>query len=415
MNVPGGGHWDSLPATMVAVDVPRILLVHNRYRDRAGEDLSFDADRELLLKAGIPIAEYVRDNKDIDEGAPTQNVRVAFGTTWARQARKDVLRSIESHAPDVVHFHNTFPLISPAPYWACRDAGVPVVQSLRNFRLFCAPGVFFRDGHVCEDCVGKTVTWPAVVHACYGSSRPRSSAVAMMQTVHSFLGTWSSLVDAYVVPSSFMRSKLIECGLPEALIHVRPDVVVDATHAEPPPREAWGLFVGRLTIEKGILTLLKALRLTPDIRLKVVGTGPLEEQLREQVRDQGLQERVEILGSISHAETLLLLHRARFLVAPSESYETFGRIVIEAFASRTPVITSGLGALGDAVSDGHTALLFEPKNERDLSARLTWAVQNPDEMVQIANNARALYETSFDSESCLRLLLAIYDKVRESA
>ena len=399
---------------MTSLDTPRILLVHNRYRDRAGEDLSFDADRRLLSESGILFQEYVRDNRDIDEASIGQNIKVALGTTWANHARQDVRRLLENFPADVAHFHNTFPLISPAPYWACREAGVPVVQSLRNFRFFCAPGVFFRDGRVCEDCVGKKVTWPAVMHACYGSSRPRSSAVAMMQTAHSFLGTWSSLVDAYVVPSFFMRSKLIECGLPEELIHVRPDVVDDVAQVAPEAKEAWGLFVGRLTIEKGLLTLLKALRLTPDIRLKVVGTGPLEEQLSEQIRRHSLQERVEILGSIAHAETLLLLQRARFLVAPSESYETFGRIVIEAFASRTPVITSGLGALGDAVSHGHTGVRFSPKDERDLAAKLRWVAQNPDEMVRIANNARSLYETSFDRASCLNLLLDAYDKVCHS-
>lgn len=391
---------------MNEVDTPRILLVHNRYRDRAGEDLSFDADHRLLSENGISLTEYIRDNRDIDESGDGP-LKVGLGTTWSSAAQRDIRRLLRTHRVDVAHFHNTFPLISPAPYWACRDSGVPVVQTLRNFRIFCSPGIFFRDGHVCEDCTGRRVTWPGVVHACYRSSRSKSAAVSMMQTIHGSLRTWSRMVDAYVVPSPFMRAKLAECGLPEARIYVRPDLV-EVDVADDVPREDWALFLGRLTVEKGILTLLEAIRRTPDVTFKVIGSGPLEERVNEAIAKGGLRGRVELLGSVSHEDAVGLLRKARFLVVPSEWYETFGRVVVEAFACETPVIASRLGALADAVEDQETGLQFEPGDAADLADKLTWAIENARAMSTMTKRGRELYETRYGRTACLRPLLDLY-------
>lgn len=401
----------SLGITMTRLDAPKVLLAHNRYQDRAGEDLSFDADRRLLVENGVEVAEYIRDNREIERVGVLGKLRIAAETSWAAAAKAELRELIQERRPDIAHFHNTFPLISPASYRACREAGIPVVQTLRNFRIFCAPGVFFRDGHICEDCVGKRVVWPGVVHACYRSSRPKSAAVGLMQTIHHSMHTWSSLVDAYIVPSRFMLTKLSECGLPADRIHVRPDVV-EVEPGDDLQREEWGLFVGRLTIEKGIGTLLEAARAVEGLTMKVVGTGPLEDALRDSVSREGLAARVGFLGSLSYEPTMALLRRARFLIVPSESYETFGRVAVEALACGTPLIASRLGALKEIIEPGSTGVQFRPGDPDDLAAVIRWAMANPRQMAEMGRRGRKSYERRYAPGAALGSLIDIYDRAR---
>ncbi|MDQ3982934.1 MAG: glycosyltransferase, partial [Actinomycetota bacterium] len=285
--------------------------------------------------------------------------------------------------------------------------GVPVVQSVRNFRQFCANGLFFRDGHVCEDCVGRVPQWPGVVHRCYHSSATQSAAVVGMQTFHSLRKTWKRDVDAYVVPTRFLRDKLAEVGLDGQRIVVKPDVVVSqARHATPPRVHA--LFVGRLTYEKGVDTLLGAWRELPEIPLVVAGGGPEEHRLRAEVRQSEIEDRVTFLGHTSHADALAAIERARFVVVPSLSYETFGRTAVEAYASGAPVLASRIGALAETVVEGETGLLFEPGDPAGLAAgaRLLWA--RTEGTSEMAAHARARYESVYAPEIVHEQLVRLY-------
>lgn len=258
-----------------------ILIIHNYYQQSGGEDQVFTAEANLLEAQGHQVLRYTVHN---DAVANINPMTLAGVTVWNRAIYRDLRQLLRQEKPQVVHFHNSFPLISPAAYYAARSEGVPVVQTLHNYRLLCPNAVFFRDGQVCEDCLGKFVPWPGVVHACYKESRATTGMVAAMLTVHRVLQTWTETVDLYIALTQFARQKFIQGGLPAEKIVVKPNFV----HPDPGPGEGRGgyaLFVGRLSPEKGIGILLTAWeKLRGKVDLKIVGDGPLAPQV---VKDVG--------------------------------------------------------------------------------------------------------------------------------
>src|SRR4051794_39402509 len=224
---------------------PPILLVHNAYQQAGGEDAVLAAEAGLLEAQGHTVSTFVANNREIRRLSSLQNVRVAAETIWSRRSEREIRRRIAALKPVVAHFHNTFPLISPSAYYACQRAGVPVVQTVHNFRFLCPNAVFYRDDRPCTDCLGKTPPWPGVVHACYRDSRVTTGVVATMLTVHRLAGTWDRQVDQYIALTEFMRGKLIEGGFRADQIAVKPNFV------SPDPgvgghRGRYALFVGRL-------------------------------------------------------------------------------------------------------------------------------------------------------------------------
>ncbi|MDH3644555.1 MAG: glycosyltransferase, partial [Gammaproteobacteria bacterium] len=254
-------------------------------------------------------------------------------TIWNRQTVADLRQLIETERPDVMHCHNIFPLISPSAYDVARDMNVPVVQTLHNYRLVCPKATLLREGRICEDCLGKLLAWPAVVHACYRDSRSASAAVTGMLAYHWQRGTWKKAVDRYVAPSQFLKQKLVEGGFPEDAISVKPHFV-----AHDPGTGAgsgnYALYVGRLSPEKGVQCLLDAWALLPDqLELKFLGDGPLADTVAAAA---SANARIEWLGHQPAATVHTMMKEAKFLIVPSIWYEPFGLCVIESFANGTP-------------------------------------------------------------------------------
>ncbi len=394
-----------------------ILKVHNVYQQPGGEDESVRGECALLVRAGHTVVEYVRDNDEIAAYTRIEKASLGPRTIWAWDSCSQIRALLRAEKPDVAHFDNTFPLISPGVYYACREAGVPVVQTLRNYRLVCPGATFQRAGRVCEDCLGRN-PWRGVRHGCYRGSRAATGAVALMLSVHRWLGTWNKLVDCYIVLSEFARAKFIEAGLRAEKIAVKPNFVYsDSIPCNPPSSLATGqspdasaLFVGRLSLEKGVGTLLAAWqRLGMRIPLQVVGDGPLRAELEDDARQHTLSE-VIFHGRLSPEQTLAAIKRSRFLVFPSEWYETFGRVAAEAFACGVPVIASRLGAMEEIVADGRTGLHFTAGNPGDLAAKVAWAWNHPAEMSAMGREARAEYEAKYTPERNYAMLMGIYDR-----
>ena len=403
----------TVPATVGAVG-PRVLMVHCYYRDLGGENLSFEAEASLLRSRGHNVVVYTRDNREIEGLGLLGKGRLAARTIWADDAYRDLAAMIRRERPDVVHVQNTFPLISPAVLHAAHRLGVPVVQALRNYRLLCASGILFRDGHPCEDCVRVPVGMPGVVHRCYHESASQSGIVVAMQTVHRVLGTWSDAVDLFIAPSEFARSKFVSAGIPAERIVVKPNFV----HPDPGPQESPGtgaVYAGRLAPEKGIMTMLEAWRLSAPMPLRIIGDGPLRATAAAFVKRYGLSGSVEILGPRPPAEVLEHMRAAHAVLFPSEWYETFGRVAAEAFACGVPVIASRIGAMSEVVDDGRTGFLFTSGSPSALAEAVARSLADPQRWAEMGHEARAEYERLFTAEANHRQLIDIYRQVAPAA
>jgi len=359
-----------------------------------------------LRSHGHEVVTYERSNSEMVGSSPLERLRLPKKTVWAKDSYQEVLALLRQERPQLVHVHNTFVQVSPSIFAACREAGVPVVQSLHNFRLLCPSATFFRDGRICEDCRVSGL-WQSVRHACYRQSRCATATIAIMLTVHRMARTWVDGVTTFVALSEFSRRKFIEGGFPDAKIKVKPNFVAP----DPGARNEAGddaVFVGRLSPEKGIKTLLRAwAQLHVPVNLRIYGDGPLRGELEQLAYDLKLS-RVNFLGHVDHADTQAAIKNARFLVLPSECYENFPLTIIEALSCGTPVICSRLGAMQEIVADGCTGLHFTPGSPEDLADKVAWAWEHPRQVKDMGKAARQDYEQKYTAESNYDSLMSIY-------
>ena len=382
----------------------RILLAHNYYQQPGGEDQVVATEAGLLERHGHTVLRFHLRNDDVANMHP---LALAGATLWNRSAYRELRALMARERPDVVHFHNTFPLMSPAAYYAARAQGVPVVQTLHNYRLLCPNALLFREGRVCEDCVGKLVPWPAVAHACYKSSRLASGVTAAMLTTHRLAGTWRRMVNVYIALSDFARAKFVEGGLPAGKIAVKPNFV----DPDPGPGAGTGdfaMFAGRLTPEKGVRTLLEAWsRMSPRIPLKIVGDGPLAGEVASAAQTI---PGVEWAGFQNHEQILAWMKQAAFLVVPSTWYEGFPMTVAEALACGLPVLASNIGSLGELIQPGRTGFLFRPGDAQDLALHAGRLIADNHTRTSMRREARSEYETRYTAAANYDMLLSIYQR-----
>ena len=380
-----------------------VVMVHNRYQQAGGEDAVFANESELLTAFGHTVVPFVADNHAI---TGMSRLEVAGATMWNRRMAAELRTLFRREAPSVVHFHNTFPLVSPSAYYAARETGVPVVQTLHNYRLLCPGALLFRDGQPCDACVGKAVPWRGVAHACYRQDRAATAVVGGMVTLHRALGTWRELVDVYIALSEFARRQFVRGGLPADRIVVKPNFLVrDPGLGEHRRRDV--LYVGRLSGEKGLPTLLEAWRRSAPgthLTLKIVGTGPLAPA-------GPAEPGVEWLGARPKDDVLALMRDAALLVVPSVCYENFPMAIVEAFATGLPVVASGHGAMAEIIADGESGRLFRPGDADDLAAAIEWAAGHPRQMAGIGRAGRREFESKYTAAANHGALMDIYARV----
>jgi glycosyltransferase involved in cell wall biosynthesis len=384
----------------------RILVVHNRYLNSGGEDTSFAAEVALLRGHGHVVHEYVEDNRRIES---LGRVRTAVRTIWSSETYSQVRDLIRKHEFELVSVQNWFPLVSPSVYYAARSLGVPVIQTLRNFRLMCVNGLFLRDNRVCEDCLGKTMPWPGILHACYRDSHAASAVVAGTLAVHRVLGTWRGKVDAYVALNDFVRDKYISGGLPAGRLVVKPNFLSEDPGVGS-DSGSYALFVGRLSPEKGVDTIVDAWGVlgARAPHLKIVGEGPDAAALTERAAGQSS---IEFIGAQSNAEVLKLMKVARTLIVASRCYENFPRVILEALACGLPIVAPRLGAMASLVRDRKTGLLFEPGSAQDLADCVSWIQSHPTERGAMASEARRDYLEHYTAEANYRAFEEIWKRI----
>lgn len=385
-----------------------ILLIHNFYQQPGGEDQVFRAEAALLEAHGHKVIRFQEHNDGVKERSM---VELATDTVWNRWTFKQLRTLIREGQVDLMHVHNTFPLISPSCYYAAGAEAIPVVQTLHNYRVLCPSATLFRDGGVCEDCVGRRMPWPAVVHSCYRGSRGATAAAAAMLTVHSTLGTWQRKVSAFIALTEFARSKFVAGGLPEEKIFVKPNFL----QQDPGCGTGDGgfvLFAGRLTEEKGIRTLLKAWSLSTKLPpLEIIGDGPLAAEVAAAVSGNA---NIRWRGWLERERVFERMKAAAAIVLPSTWYEAFPMTVVESFAMGTPVIASRLGSLASLIEHQRTGLHFEPADAADLARQVEWLIDHANEAVAIRLAARREYLLKYTGEQNYRELRAIYDPLLKS-
>jgi|SRR5579859_2477683 len=381
----------------------KVLLVHNRYQQRGGEDAVVDAEACLLANRGVQVQRLDADN-DAIQGALAK-IRISLNQfTGSLDTRQRIAIALQSFRPDVVHVHNWFPTISASIFRQCKAAGVPVVHTIHNYRLLCVGATLFRDGRVCEDCIGSTFRSAGIRHKCYRDSGMGSAAATMGMLTHWAMGTWHQSVDRFIALTEFSRRKLVEGGLPEEKICVKSNFV------EPVPEPGAGdgnyfLYAGRLTEEKGLRVLLECWKNAPELPpLWIVGDGPLRSEVQNAAATVG---NVHWLGMKSNEEVVFLMKRAKATLCPSLWYEGMPRVVIESLAVGTPVVASNIGGYPEMIVDGKSGALFAFGDAGALLGRLR-ELEQKAAFESMRPDARLRYLAEYTGEKNFSVLLNIY-------
>ena len=385
----------------------KVVLLHNRYQHLGGEEIVLQQEYELLSLNTHHVTCAILKN-DLLKGVFLK-IEAALHTACSPTGFKFAKDAIAIAKPDIVHVHNFFPLLTPSVYDACIEAGVPVVQTLHNYRTICANALFLRKGRVCEKCRTGS-PWQAVLHRCYRKSLAGSWALANMIAYHRKRQTWQKKANRFISLTEFSRGKFISVGFPPEKIVVKPNFVEDPLRSKNLVHHSHNgkaLFVGRLSPEKGVDILIKAWRKI-HYSLEIAGTGPLFSELKKNAPDN-----ITFLGQLSKEEVIHKMMESSFLIMPSICYEGFPLVIVEAFACGLPVVASRLGSMEEIIQDGITGMHFKAGNADDLAEKVNAMFASPERLIQMGINARNEYEAKYTPEKNYELLMGIYNTVIE--
>lgn len=381
----------------------KILQVHNEYQIPGGEEVVVAAENSMLKQYGHEVQQWIVNNSLIQNLGVFAKAKVSLQSIWSSDSYSEMKTYLQQHKPDIVHVHNTIPLLTPSVYAACHDSKVPVVQTLHNYKLICPGSNLYRNQRVCESCIEKPFPYPALIHGCYRKDYISTAFAVTSLVANRARGTYQNDVDIYIALTEFARQKFIEGGLPAEQVVVKPNFV--STHIEPGTHAGgYALFVGRLIPQKGVKTLLQAWHLLGNtIPLKVVGRGELETLF-----ENDLPQGVEYLGALPREQVLDLMQNATLLVFPTEWYETFGLVVIEAFTTGLPVVASSIGGVVEIVKDGVSGWHFKPGDAEDLAHTVQVAWSDQIELQRRGKLARKQYEEYYSVAKNHELTMNVY-------
>ena len=385
----------------------RILLVHNFYQQFGGEDQVVLHELERLQKHH-EVCFYSRHNDDLINLGVLQKAQAAVSTLNSLRTKSEIESLVAHHRPEVAYIHNIYPLISPSIYHVLHALGVPIVQVIHDFRPFCTNGWFYNEGGICEKCKGGNYVH-AIRHRCYKDSYAYSALYASTMTFARRSGAVGK-IDAFLCLTEFARKKLMSAGMAADKLFVRPNCI-DTSQIDPAVgRGEYIAYIGRLSREKGIWTLIHAMERVNGPVLKIAGTGPEEDAIRDYIARKGIQN-IELLGFVGGDARSDFLRNCMFTIMPSEWYEMFPMVLLEAWAAGKPVIGSRLGAIGDLIEDGVTGLLFETGSPVDLASRIDHLYRSAYFRSRMGAEARALVEARYSPSASLTRLMEVFRKV----
>ncbi len=388
----------------------KILVVHNYYREAGGERVSLSAQVSLLQSRGHDVIQFTRNSSEIDEYNIFRKVKFFQETVFSSQTYRDITAIIKENKPQIAHIHNVFPLISPSVYLALHNHNIPIVQTIYNFRFLCPNGLFYTNGQICEKCILGN-TFHAIRFRCFRNSRSLSALYGLTIALHRKVGTFD-LIKAFVVPAEFTGQKLIEGGIAtkenmHTIKYILPKNVPQMRVGNLSKEKVDFVFIGRLSREKGIWTLLHAFRKIKGVTLKILGDGPLIVSIQSWLQQNHISN-IELVGFVSGQKKWELLSSAVATIVPSIWYENSPFTVLESMAVGTPVIGSAIGSLPEIIQHQKTGLLFKPGDSEDLFQKLEWIKNNPEKGLQMGRNAQIEFKLQYDSEIYYHQLMAIY-------
>jgi glycosyltransferase involved in cell wall biosynthesis len=371
-------------------------------------------ERMLLKQNGHETSEFFRYSDDIRDNGLSGKVYGALSTPWNPFTANAIKRVVDASSPDVVHVHNTFPLISPAIFRSIGTRAARVL-TLHNYRLFCSAGIPMRGGNVCTDCIDRRAVWPALRHGCYRNSRVATLPLAFSVALHRSVGTWAHHVDAFIALTEFQRALMVDAGLPAKLVHVKPNFFPGNPIILPwEERNSNAVFAGRLTAEKGVESLVRAWMLwgpsAPELR--IVGDGEIKGALVK-LASSAPDVPIRFLGQLSAKHAQEEIARSRLLVLPSLSFEGFPLVLREAFAFGTPAAVSDIGALPSIVSHGENGIVFPPGKSDSLLQGVRDAWELSGQLERLAAGARQSFESLYTEQVNYQSLMRIYQQARE--
>lgn len=389
----------------------KILIVHNAYNVPGGEEGVVRAETDLLRRYGHEVVSSIRSNRELSEMSFSQKIRRLMSFNFSREEYQGIRRLIRQHKPSIVHFHNIFYMLTPSVYYACQEESVPIVQTLHNFRLLCLNALLLRNGQPCEECEGHNFA-QGIKYKCFKHSFFHSFMLARMIKDHWRRGTWPQVINQFIALSEFSKAKFVRAGIPPEKISVKPNFAFPYSLDKPVETEDYALYVGRLSEEKGIIRLLEFWKGLGPLKLKVVGDGPLAEQVKQMVaaKEAG---RIEWLGPQAHERCLEFIARARFVIVPSLCYENFPKVIVEAFSCGTPVLGSRRGSVQEIVEEGKTGMLFDSDDQSDFIAKAKKMFEDDALLRQMKKKALDVYEIKYTPERNYNQLIKIYESVTQ--
>ncbi|MES2731079.1 MAG: glycosyltransferase family 4 protein [Bacteroidota bacterium] len=387
----------------------KILIIHNTYQLKGGEDVVFRAESELLAQEGHEVETVIFDNKEIRSLKDRLIIGIKSIYNW--QSATLIEDKINYFKPDILHIHNFFPLLSPSVFFVASKLNIPVVMTLHNFRLLCPSAILYFDHRIYEKSVHKIFPMHAILNGVYRNSILETAAVSLVTGVHKLIGTWRNKVDRYIVLSEFAKKKFLNSSLQVTAdqLSVKANFVEDLG-LDFVEREMYFLFVGRLSHEKGIPTLFEAAKLG-GFKLKVIGDGPMRELVEEYASKY---PNIEYLGFQDKAFIIDQMRRCRALVFPSACFEGCPMTILEAYSVGSIVLAANIGAIGEIVQHQTNGLLFESGNAEDLKKQVDWLSQNEKEMNIMLGNARLSYERKYHPHVNYEILMDIYNELIEA-
>ena len=382
----------------------RVLVVHNTYQQRGGEDTVFESEVELLRKNGVEVETLLYDNHEIKTAK--DKLLTGLFAAYSPKGKKKLLKKIIEWEPDIIHVHNFFPLASPAIFYAANEMKVPIVMTLHNYRLICPSAYLYYHGRIYEDNIQKIFPIKPILQGVYRDSVIQTASLVLMTGINKLLNTWKNKVDRYITLTQFAKNKFIgtSLGANENQFVVKPNFVQDIGVGHDERKDF--LFIGRLSEEKGISTMLKAFSQS-NSTIKILGDGPLKQDVLKAAEEN---KNIDYLGFKPRNEVVETLKSVKALVFTSVWYEGMPMVILEALSVGTPVIASNLGGPAEMIEDNYNGLLFDAGNDIELTKAIDKVESDSSLLSNLSKQARLTYEAKYTAEINFTILYNIYQE-----